>query len=79
MSEYPYEHIFKLVPEKWNFIAMNKNGNWLAYNKKPTLRDEFWELIGPSSEAIMLDQLNIKMMPHNSGWNFSLRERSQNK
>ena len=75
MKKMTREKAFEYLPEKWEWIAMDKDGDWAAYSQVPDRLKTFW--IMADSEG---DYANIAVSIDYTGpWEDSLMERPREK
>lgn len=65
-----------LLNDRYNYVAMDEDGTWWAYQNKPTLGKENAWATGLNSELFKLtDRLNLQTLPSCNDWKKSLIKR----
>ena len=62
------------IPDEYDYVAMDRNGTWFAYENWPELGEEHGEWRTNDSNVYNLDHFNMPAPPH---WTESLVRRPQ--
>lgn len=57
MKYFEYAALSFEVPDWGNYVAMDKNGVWYAYEKWPDLRTGLWDTKGVGDECKRIEEL----------------------
>lgn len=65
--------VLGLSLKKWKYIAMDQNGRWYLYTRKPHIKDKIWCIDNPQFEESMEATEMVDIKPAED-WKTSLLE-----